>query len=291
MYMYVTTYDRIHEELGQQTDEQILEDNFHREPYDHMSKTIDFRKVMPTDIKNNPRAMTGGNRPPKEEALLTTRNTLIEHNVLEYIASQPNLENLTKSERRGLKKLARRVKSGEIVVYTTDKSSKLAIATRESYEQQGDVHCSGDPIVTWDEAAMSKKIILGHCKALNRILRIGESHGRQSMERAWEAKELDSSTVPVVIFLARDHKAAETNGDPKTRPVCCCSTSINGEMSEYVSHLLEAALSAQGSKESISTEDLLSMVDNAVKKTLELGYPPGEIFIGSLDVKAFIHHW
>merc|ERR1712112_324577 len=215
-----------------------------------------------------------------------TRNTLIEHNVLEYIESQPNLENLTKSERRGQKKLARRVKSGEIVVYTTDKSSKLATATRESYERQGDVHCSGDPIVTWDEVAMSKKIILGHCKAFNRILKIGESHGRQSMERAWEAKELDSSTVPVVKFLAKDHKAAETNGDPKTRPVCCCSTSINGEMSEYVSDLLEAALSAQGSKESISTEDLLSMVDNAVKRALELGYPPGEIFIGSLDVKA-----
>ena len=115
---------------------------------------------------------------------------------------------------------------------------------------------------------MSKKIILGHCKALNRILRIGESHGRQSMERAWEAKELDSSTVPIVKFLAKDHKAAEPNGDPKTRPVCCCFTSINGEMSEYVSDLLESALSAQGSKESISTEDLLSMVDNAMKRYL-----------------------
>ena len=58
--------DIIHEDLGQQTDEQILEDNVHREPYDHVSKTIDFRKVMPTDIKNNHRVMTRGTDPQRK---------------------------------------------------------------------------------------------------------------------------------------------------------------------------------------------------------------------------------
>ena len=128
--------------------------------------------------------------------VLKTRNALIEHTVLKYIAKQPNVENLMPYERKGLKKLVRRVK--------------------------------------------------------------GENHGRQSMERASEAKELDSSTVPIVKFSEKDHKTPESNGDPKTRPICCCSRSINDELSEYMEDLMEAALDAKGGHECVSTEDLLS---------------------------------
>merc|ERR1711954_605624 len=88
------------------------------------------------------------------------------------------------------------------------------------------------------------------------------------------------------VLHCSDFKKPEANGDPKTRPVCCCARSINGELSEYMSDLLEAAIDTRGSKESISSEDLLSLVDKAVRDLISKGYPPGEIFIGSLDVKA-----
>merc|ERR1711954_60418 len=90
------------------TDDQILRENAHREIYDPKEKTIDFRKTMPTQVKNNPRVMNGISRPPKEEALLTTRNVLIEHTVLEYLSQNANTENMTKSEGAGLKKLGKR---------------------------------------------------------------------------------------------------------------------------------------------------------------------------------------
>ena len=62
---------------------------------------------------------------------------------------------------------------------------------------------------------------------------------------------------------------------------------MNGEISEYISDCLEAAISALGtSKESISTEDLLSAVDKSVEEILSKNYEPGDIFIGSLDVSA-----
>ena len=112
-----------------------------------------------------------------------------------------------------------------------DKSSKFAIASLESYDRQGDQHCRGDPIVTWDTITQSKMVIICHCKALPDLTLWG-SHGQNSMERAWEAKELDFSTIPLVKFTAKDHKSPETNGDPKTRPTCCCDRSINGELSE-----------------------------------------------------------
>ena len=68
--------------------------------------------------------------------------------------------------------------------------------------------------------------------------------------------------------------------------VRCSDNRMNGEMSEYLSDLLEAAINALGSSESIGTEDLLSIVDKGVNRMLKLGYPTGEVFIGSLDVKA-----
>ena len=53
-------------------DEQIAEEGF-REIYDPKLGILDFRKLRPTDIKNNPRAKLCKSRPPREEAELETR--------------------------------------------------------------------------------------------------------------------------------------------------------------------------------------------------------------------------
>ena len=51
------------------------------------------------------------------------------------------------------------------------------------------------------------------------------------------------------------------NGDPKARMVCGASSSLNGEASETCSDILEAAIDSTGSREAISTEDLLADID------------------------------
>ena len=59
------------------------------------------------------------------------------------------------------------------------------------------------------------------------------------MERAWEAKELGATTIPVNSYNVMDHKPADSNSLPKTRPLCWAHRSLNGELSEWVSDLVE----------------------------------------------------
>ena len=50
------------------------------------------------------------------------------------------VDNMSKFERRGFYKLMKRMEVGEIIMSQTDKSSKNAVSTAESYIQQGQVH-------------------------------------------------------------------------------------------------------------------------------------------------------
>ena len=45
---------------------------------------------------------------------------------------------LSESQERGVVKLQRRVKEGEVVLRTTDKSKKMCVCTYESYVRGGD---------------------------------------------------------------------------------------------------------------------------------------------------------
>ena len=58
--------------------------------------------------------------------------------------------NLTESESKGLKKLKKRVKNGELVVVRTDKSGKFSIMSLQEYERAGLVHTSKDKEVKVD---------------------------------------------------------------------------------------------------------------------------------------------
>ena len=68
-----------------------------------------------------------------------------------YINVNRNECNLTDFEKRGIRKLRKRVKEGEIVIYLTDKSGKMFITTPEIYLKQGSVHVQGDKVSSWKE--------------------------------------------------------------------------------------------------------------------------------------------
>ena len=85
-----------------------------------------------------------------EEANLVTRRTIIENLATQFIQSSKLQENLTASEKRGLRKLTRRVKAGEIVITETDKSGKLCICSMDAYIKMGDVHAEKDRPATWE---------------------------------------------------------------------------------------------------------------------------------------------
>ena len=52
--------------------------------------------------------------------------------------------NLTEDEKKGLKKIQKRIKEGDLVVMKTDKSGKMSVTDRENYVKMGQEHVKND---------------------------------------------------------------------------------------------------------------------------------------------------
>ena len=62
---------------------------------------------------------------------------------------------------------------------------------------------------------------------------------------------------------------------------------MNDELSEWIADVVKAAISAKGiSKESISTKDVLSIVDKAALQILNQNLNQEKLFVGSLYAEA-----
>ena len=90
---------------------------------------------------------------------------------------------------------------GEIIICTTDKSSKFAVASKESYERQGQVHVEKERIVRWEEVSQAQNEVKAHMKAINKMFNIGANHNK---ERVWEATALRSTVIPLVGVTPKD---------------------------------------------------------------------------------------
>ena len=82
---------------------------------------------------------------------------------------------------------------------------------------------------------------------MNLIFRPGEESGAK--ERVWEAKELWARVIPILSLLIKDHKCEDCQGRPASRPLCGACSSINGELSEWLSDLLDAMCQAEESED------------------------------------------
>ena len=123
---------------------------------------------------------------------------------------------------------------------------------------------------------------------MNKVFNTGKGLGKKASERARLAKEVSNLVIPQLYLLWKDHKKIGDDGLPKSRPVCGASQTLNTEMSEWVSDILESTLATMESSEVISTEDLMSHVDMLNEKWAKDKFKVerGEIFIGSLDATA-----
>ena len=172
------------------------------------------------------------------------------------------------------------------MVLPTDKSGKNCVVDLGTYERLGEEDTRDDPEVSWEEVRASQRTIKGHMRCVNHIFKMGEDQGEKGEKRVWNAKELESTVIPIVSLLVKDHKNPKQNGDPATRPVCGASRSINGEMSESVSDILDAAGNRSSRDEAISTEEMLSNIDDLTKKLEVTPEPEHGMFVGSLDAVA-----
>ena len=111
-----------------------------------------------------------------------------------------------------------RVKKGQIVVNTSNKSNLTSINTRENYIEQGNQHIGPrDKKLTCKEVNQIRETISKHAKAISNIFQPGKSWGEEEEGRVRKTLHEKVTTIPKVSAQAKDHKKILFSGVPKSR--------------------------------------------------------------------------
>ena len=177
--------------------------------YDIEKNVIDFGNRRTTDLKNNARVIFPKTLDFQSEAKLELLRIEAMGVLRAYMREKCDrkgnqVSNLSGAESRGLKSLLRRTREGEIVVLSTDKSGKLAVMDRDSYEQAGLSHVGLDREVGWEELKVAQREINGHVSMLIKVLKIGKNWDHTTRVR--ETMIGESMEACPVHLLFKDHK-------------------------------------------------------------------------------------
>ena len=224
--------------------------------FNYNTNTLDLRRQRVTDIKDCPKLILPPSRPGNEEMELHNKETLWNNRYKLYRENKCNekgfikVDNMTKSERRGQRKLGKRKSTGQIVISSTDKSSEITISSREAYKIQGSVHVSKDKLSSWAEVRKAKAEAISHVKALNHIFNSGQEIGESNQTRLREANNEDRTVIPNVILLHKNQKSLDPKtNQPATRPVCLARTMFIQRANDYLCTFLGAPMKLETTSE------------------------------------------
>ena len=191
-----------------------------------------------------------------------------------YKEKKKKFENLSKTEAEGLESLKKRVKAGEIMITTTDKSGRMAILTKDQYVKSGESHTLKDEKLDWKKITYIQNQVNSHTWWLSHI--VGNSKHTDPVRMGKNIQEI-SSQIPEMYILIKDHKmwCEEDNKAIPSRPVLSGNNCLNTHLSELVSELIEPISTRLGGAEVNSTEEALNMI-SALKKRLDMRTSGGE---------------
>ena len=135
---------------------------------DGVQGSMDFSRMKATDMKQNKRIFLLKDLGKELEAKMEVRrmegSKFFDEcmKILQDEESGKTEDNLTPSERRGLDSLRKRVKEGEIVLVQTDKSGRLAVLTREQYQEAGEPHLKDTTEIGLGFLRTNQSILNGH---------------------------------------------------------------------------------------------------------------------------------
>ena len=167
------------------------------------------------------------------------------------------IDNLSDSEQKGLKSLKKRVREGELVLTTTDKSGRMAVLSREQYIEAGKVHTEKDELLDWKTIHYLQNQINSHTWWSSKIFGNSKNTdqtrmGKNTMETSYQ--------IPEMSLLVKDHKvwSEEEKKPVPSRPVLSGNSCLNTHLSELVSEILEPISTRITSAEITSTEEALN---------------------------------
>ena len=164
-------------------------------------------------------------------------------------------------KRKGLAKLMKRVKEGDLLVLMTDKSGKMMVVSVEDYFRMGLEHIKDDTEVGQDKAKEIQRKLNGHMSMWLKMSCQGEKWNHQ--DRMRETCLNQSCAVSPLYLLIKDHKKTNPGELPKTRPVCDGTSGMDVHLSNHLSGYLEAMADMMEDKVEVnSSEDLMSRVDD-----------------------------
>ena len=151
---------------------------------------------------------------------------------MEHCDKDGNIEKgtLTEDQARGLKKLAKRVKEGEIVITRTDKSERLFVSNTDDYREKGMVHVGNDKKISEEEVKKIQRRLNNLTQVWLRCFQCGATHGERNEARVKMAFITRAEVIPPLYTMEKDHKPwVEGTKWPPSRPVCgACAAANSG---------------------------------------------------------------
>ena len=171
---------------------------------------------------------------------------------------------MTNKERKGLRKLRKKIQKGEIVILKSDKSGRLVAMKKKDYLMMGTKQNGKDRKISRKELLKIEEALNDHTRMLSKAMNIGENHN--NLSRILASKITNSENTAPKYYLYKDHKKVES-----WRPVVSgCSSNTLG-LSNLLSEMIESVANAVVDPfEVISSEDLLSRFEKFnefIKKT------------------------
>ena len=246
------------------------EDVMGRQVYDMRENVLEFGKMRVTDTGRHRRTVLPKERSVEEESEFEVRKNawMAEYDrVMEEICDEEgNVKDgtLNGAPRRGLKKLCKRVKDGEIVVTKTDKSGRLFVSSMEGYTRGGMKHVGVDKEVTMDEARVIERRMRNLGELWVKGMGVGVAHGEKNVTRVRKAFTTEAGAVPPLYTMQKDYKPkVEGEEWPPSRPVCGACMAATSRVGDLVCGLVErVADGVNCSCESKSGEDMMAWMED-----------------------------
>ena len=227
--------------------------------FDPMNGIFNYAKRRVTDLRENVKVTMPKPGNSKEEAELEMIRKIIMDefriykNALENIDAKRDKDkkettekdrkrnqewkNLSQKEKRGLRKLVKRIRNNEIVILKTDKSGKLTAMLKEDYLRMGLSKIENDRKVSRGDIKANEDIINAHTRMILKVVNAGEEHGH--LKRITDSKLTHSETSAPMYFMFKDHKK-----EGGWRPVVAGCNSNTLGMSNLVSDMVESICGA-----------------------------------------------